>query len=119
MQLADIGTNNIRGDELNPRLGYAIVRLDYLHNSCQRGVVGRARNSLWPPGEGGKQRQEVEASGWGRHPGGRAIHTRVSWRGEIRCNRRAKRYRRVQDGVAIGVRSGGVNQEIQKNLKRV
>ena len=38
MQLADIGTNNAREDEFNPILGYAILRLDYLHNSCQSGV---------------------------------------------------------------------------------
>ena len=28
LQLAGIGTNNISEDELNPRLGYAMVRLD-------------------------------------------------------------------------------------------
>ena len=28
LQPADIGTNNGRGDELHPRLGYAMVRLD-------------------------------------------------------------------------------------------
>ena len=27
MQLSDIGTNNVKEDELNPRLGYSMVRL--------------------------------------------------------------------------------------------
>ena len=28
LQIAGIGTNNVRGDGLNPRLGYALVRLE-------------------------------------------------------------------------------------------
>ena len=39
MKLADIGTNNGRGDKLNPRLGYTIVRLDNLHNTCKKEVI--------------------------------------------------------------------------------
>ena len=29
MKLADIGTKNVRENELNPRLGYDVVRLEY------------------------------------------------------------------------------------------
>ena len=28
LKLADIGTNNVREDKLNPKLGYDVVRLD-------------------------------------------------------------------------------------------
>ena len=40
LQLVDIGAKNVREDELNPRLGYAMVILDNLQNNCQRGVTG-------------------------------------------------------------------------------
>ena len=39
VKLPDIGTNNNGEDELNPRLGYVIVRLDNIQNSCTRGVI--------------------------------------------------------------------------------
>ena len=39
LQLLEIGTNNVREDELNYRLGYAMVRLDNCQNTCQRGVA--------------------------------------------------------------------------------
>ena len=32
-------TNNVRDDKLNPRLGYNVVRLDKLHNTCTIGVI--------------------------------------------------------------------------------
>ena len=35
LQLSDIGTNNVREDKLNTRLGYAMVRLEYLQNTSQ------------------------------------------------------------------------------------
>ena len=35
LQLADIGTRNVREDKLNNILGYAVVRLDNLHNTFQ------------------------------------------------------------------------------------
>ena len=40
LQLSDIWTNNNREDELNPRLGYNIVRLDNWHNTSTQGVIG-------------------------------------------------------------------------------
>ena len=40
LQLADIGTKNVREYELNPGLGYAIVRLDNWQTTCERGVIG-------------------------------------------------------------------------------
>ena len=40
LQLADIGTNSVMEDDLNPWLGYARVRLEYWQNTCQRGVIG-------------------------------------------------------------------------------
>ena len=43
MKLADIGTKNIEVDELNPRLLYAMVKLDNLQNTCQRGETGYRR----------------------------------------------------------------------------
>ena len=42
-KLADIGTKNVRKDELNPRLGYDIVRLENCQNTCKRGVTGYRR----------------------------------------------------------------------------
>ena len=39
MHLSQIGTNNGKEDELNPRLGYSMVRLDNQQNSCQIGVT--------------------------------------------------------------------------------
>ena len=35
LQLADIGTKDVRKDGLNPRLGYDMVRLDNWHNICK------------------------------------------------------------------------------------
>ena len=43
LQLADIGTNNVREDVLNPRLGYAMVRLYNWHNTCIRDLIGYRR----------------------------------------------------------------------------
>ena len=40
LRLADIVTNNVRVNELNPRLGYAMVILDYWHKNCEKGVTG-------------------------------------------------------------------------------
>ena len=40
LKLADIGTRNVRENELNPRLGYTIVRLDNWQNTYQSGVTG-------------------------------------------------------------------------------
>ena len=39
LDLADIGTKNVRGYEFNPRLGYAMVILENLQNTCQIGVT--------------------------------------------------------------------------------
>ena len=39
LKLVEVGTKNIREDELNPRLGYAMVRIDHLQNNCTRGVI--------------------------------------------------------------------------------
>ena len=39
LQLSDIGTKNVREDELNPRLGYTMVRLDNRQKTCTRGVI--------------------------------------------------------------------------------
>ena len=44
LQLVDIGTMNVRGDELNHRLGYAMVILYNLHNTWK--ILGdRIHNS--------------------------------------------------------------------------
>ena len=43
LQLPGIVTKNIREYELNPRLGYARVRLDNGQNTCQRGVTEYTR----------------------------------------------------------------------------
>ena len=43
LQLADIGTDNVREGELNPRLGYDIVRLENGQKTCTRGVKGYRR----------------------------------------------------------------------------
>ena len=40
MQMAEIATKNFREDEFNHRLGYDMVRLDNLQNTCTRGVIG-------------------------------------------------------------------------------
>ena len=39
LKLSDIGIKNIREDQLNPKLGYAMVRLKNVQNTCQRGVT--------------------------------------------------------------------------------
>ena len=38
MKLADIGTENIREDQLNTRLGYNMLILENWQNTCKRGV---------------------------------------------------------------------------------
>ena len=43
LKLSDIGTKHVREDELNPRLGYAMVRLDNWKKTFQRGVTGYIR----------------------------------------------------------------------------
>ena len=43
LQLADIGTKNIREEKLNPKLEYPMVILDNLHNTCTIGVIGYRR----------------------------------------------------------------------------
>ena len=43
IQLADIGTMNVREYGFNPRLGYDMVILDNLYNTCTRGVIGYRR----------------------------------------------------------------------------
>ena len=43
LQLADIGTKNVREDKLNTRFVFAKVRLDNLWKNCQRGVTGYIR----------------------------------------------------------------------------
>ena len=40
IKLSYIGANNVSEYELNPILGYAIVRFENWQNTCQRGVVG-------------------------------------------------------------------------------
>ena len=40
LKMEDIGTKNVREDELNPRLGYAMARLEIWQNACQKGVTG-------------------------------------------------------------------------------
>ena len=52
LQLADIGTNNVRENKLNARLVYYMVRLDNWQRTFQRGVkgyrrVGRKMCSEW------------------------------------------------------------------------
>ena len=42
-QLSYIGTRNVRKDELNPRLWYAMLRLDNRQNTCKIGVTGDRR----------------------------------------------------------------------------
>ena len=44
IQLAEIAANNVREDELNPRLGYAMVRIENWHNTCLREVTGYIRD---------------------------------------------------------------------------
>ena len=39
LKLSEIGTNNVREDEFNTRLGYAVVRLENLQNNFQIGVT--------------------------------------------------------------------------------
>ena len=39
LHLSDTGTNNVRNDEFNPRLGYAMVRLENGQNTCTMGVT--------------------------------------------------------------------------------
>ena len=41
--MADIGTKNVREDELTPILGYDMVIIDNLQNTCTRGVIGYIR----------------------------------------------------------------------------
>ena len=43
MQLADIGTNNVREDELIHMLGYSMVRLEHSQNTFQVKVTGYKR----------------------------------------------------------------------------
>ena len=43
LQLLYIVTNNVREDELDPRLGYAMARLDNLQKTFIRGVIGCRR----------------------------------------------------------------------------
>ena len=43
LKLADIGTNNVGQDELNPILGYPMVRLDNWKNTSQIGAKGYRR----------------------------------------------------------------------------
>ena len=43
LQPADIGTNNIREEQLNPGLVYIMVRLDNWHNNCQTWETGYKR----------------------------------------------------------------------------
>ena len=38
LQLASIGTNNVMEDELNSGLGYVMVKLENLENTCKIGV---------------------------------------------------------------------------------
>ena len=40
IQLADIGTKNVREFLLNPILRYVMVSLDNLQKTCTRGVIG-------------------------------------------------------------------------------
>ena len=44
MQLEDIETNNVTEDEMNPRLGYAMVRIDNFWKKITRGVTGYIRD---------------------------------------------------------------------------
>ena len=39
IQLVDIGTNNVREDDLNPGWEYAMVIVDNLQNKCTRVVI--------------------------------------------------------------------------------
>ena len=41
--VGDTGTKNFREDELNPRLVYAMKRLENRHNTCTRGMIGYRR----------------------------------------------------------------------------
>ena len=38
LQLVDVGTKNVGGDQLNPRLVYAMVRLENWQKTCQWGM---------------------------------------------------------------------------------
>ena len=40
IKLSDVGTKNDREDELNPILGYIVVRLENWHNTFTGGVIG-------------------------------------------------------------------------------
>ena len=43
LKLAKIGTKNVREEVLNPRLGYAMGRLEQLQNTCTINVIGCRR----------------------------------------------------------------------------
>ena len=43
LKITEIGTTNVRQDELNPGLGYTMVRLDNLQNNFTIGVIGERR----------------------------------------------------------------------------
>ena len=43
LQLSDVGTNNVREDGLNIRLGYYMLRLENWKNTCTRGLIGYRR----------------------------------------------------------------------------
>ena len=45
LQWGDFLAKNVIKGELNPRLRYALVRLENLQNSCTRGVIGDMRLS--------------------------------------------------------------------------
>ena len=40
LKLEEIVTDNVREEELNPGLGYDMVRPDHWHNPCTRGAIG-------------------------------------------------------------------------------
>ena len=41
--MENTGTKNFREDELNPRLGYAMVIIEKLQNTCTGGVISYRR----------------------------------------------------------------------------
>ena len=45
LQLEEIGTNNVKEDELNPRLGFTMVNIYNWHITCTREVIGDRR--IW------------------------------------------------------------------------
>ena len=47
MKLTDIGTNNVKEYELNPRLWYAMVTLDYWQKTCKEKDVLMTRLDLF------------------------------------------------------------------------